>query len=151
MTLSYNRIFCLDKEIRDNVPKIDISIKSDNRDVTFISGQVHEFLEAEGIDPKKAYATALCLEELAVDFVEHTAETDSAKSEDTIMDIKLFVDEDMLRIIIRNEAPMYNPLDFQLDTESFSKVGVKLAQKFAHSIRYNYVYQINIITINICK
>ena len=149
LTLSYDRMFCIDKEIRDNVPKIDISIKSDNRDVSFISGKVHDFLIKEGIEAQTAYTTALCLEELSADFVEHTAEVDSQKSENTIMDIKLFVDDDMLRIIIRNESPRYNPLDFEMDAESFSKIGVKLAQKYAYSIKYSYVYQINIITIDI--
>ena len=147
--LSYDRIFCLDQEIRENVPKIDISINSSNTDVSFISTQVYDFLVDAGCQHKIAHTTALCLEELAADFVEHTIQDDKQKSESIIMDIKLFADEDMLRTIIRNEASMYNPLDFQLDSESFSKMGVKLAQKLASSIKYNYVYKMNIITIDI--
>jgi hypothetical protein len=65
------------------------------------------------------------------------------------MDIKLFADESMLRTIIRNESAMYNPLDFELDGESFSKIGVKLAQNLADNITYNYVYRMNIVTIDI--
>lgn len=151
LILSYDRMFCLDEEIRDNVPKIDISIKSDNRDVSFISGKVYDFLMAEGVEQRIAHTTALCLEELSADFVEHTVEADSKKGENVIMDIKLFADDDMLRTIIRNEASMYNPLDFELDGENFSKMGVKLAQKLAHSIKYSYVYKMNIITIDINK
>ena len=149
LTLSYDRIFCIDEEIRDNVPKIDISITSVNRDVSFISDKVYTFLIAEGVEHRIAHTTALCLEELAADFVEHTAEEHTKKSENTIMDIKLFADNDMLRTIIRNESSMYNPLDFELDGESFKKMGVKLAQKLAHSIKYNYVYKMNIVTIDI--
>ena len=147
--LSYDRIFCLDQEIRENVPKIDISINSSNTDVSFISTQVYDFLMGENFPHKTAHTTALCLEELAADFVAHTALDDAQKSESIIMDIKLFADADRLRTIIRNEAAMYNPLDFQLDSESFSKMGVKLAQKLASSIKYNYVYRMNIITIDI--
>lgn len=147
--LSYDRIFCLDQEIRENVPKIDISINSSNTDVSFISTQVYDFLIGEDFPHKTAHTTALCLEELATDFVAHTSLEDAAKSESIIMDIKLFADADRLRTIIRNEAAMYNPLDFQLDSESFSKMGVKLAQKLASSIKYNYVYRMNIITIDI--
>lgn len=149
LTLSYDRVFCIDEEIRDNVPKIDISITSVNRDVSFISDKVYSFLIAEGISHRIAHTTALCLEELAADFVEHTTEEHTKKSENTIMDIKLFADEDMLRTIIRNESGMYNPLDFELDGESFKKMGVKLAQKLAHSIKYNYVYKMNVVTIDI--
>lgn len=151
ISLSYDRIFCLDGDIRDNVPKIDISIKSDNRDVSFISEQVYTFLENEGVDKKTAHTTALCLEELSADFVEHTVGEDTQKGENIIMDIKLFSDSDQLRTIIRNEAPMYNPLDFESDSDKLAKMGVKLAQKLAHSINYSYVYKMNIITIVIDK
>ena len=149
LKLSANRMFCLDQEIRDNVPKIDISISSDNKDVTFISEKVFNFLKDEGVDQRTAHTTALCLEELAADFVEHTVEADEKKGKKVIMDIKLFADESMLRTIIRNESAMYNPLDFELDGESFSKIGVKLAQNLADNITYNYVYRMNIVTIDI--
>lgn len=149
LKVNADRLFCLDKEIRDNVPKIDISISSDNRDVTFISEQVFTFLEKEGINRRTSHTTALCLEELAADFVAHTDAADTRKTKSIIMDIKLFADEDRLRVIIRNESAMYNPLDFELDSESFSKMGVKLAQKLANSITYHYVYKMNIITIDI--
>lgn len=151
LKLTYDRIFCLDAEIRDNVPKIDISISSDNRDVTFISQMVYDFLLKEGVTHKTAHTTALSLEELAADFVEHTEAADSRDAQNVIMDIKLFVDEDRLRTIIRNESSMYNPLDFELDSENFRKIGVKLAQKLARSIQYSYVYKMNIITIEIDK
>lgn len=149
--LSPDRMLCIDKEIRDNVPKMDISINSDNRDVSFVSGQVHEFLQKEAVGDQIAYNTALCLEELATDFVEHTAEMDDAKADEEIMDIKLFSDEDKLRIIIRNKAEQYNPLDFKQDTEDFRKLGVKLALEMAKNLEYTYVYQMNIVTIDISK
>lgn len=67
------------------------------------------------------------------------------------MDIKLFSDEDALRVVIRNVAPAYDPLTFQLDDNTFSKVGVKLAQKVARQISYTYVYKMNIVTIDVDK
>ena len=94
--------------------------------------------------------TALCLEELASDFVAHVEESD-LKADRIIMDIKLFSDEDALRIVIRNAAKPYNPLDFQLDQATFAKVGVKMAQKVSRRIDYSYVYKLNIITILLDK
>ena len=151
LVLSYNRMFCLDEEIRDNVPKIDISIRNINEDITFISEKVYSFLMNEGFEHRTAHATALCLEEIAADFVSHTRAVEVKNSDKVIMDIKLFCDEDQLRTIIRNEAPIYNPMDFEFDNESFSKVGIKLAQRLAHSIKYSYVYKMNIITIDMKK
>lgn len=149
--LNMDRMLCLDQSIRDHVPMLDISVTSNHTDVTGISRQVHEFLEKQGTSPKTAYVTALCLEELAADFVAHTSLRGEQAAERTIMDIKLFSDEDFLRIIMRNAADAYNPLDFELNDETFSKVGVRMVQKLARHIDYNYVYKLNIVTIDVNK
>ena len=147
--LNMDRMLCLDKSIRDNVPVLDISIRSNNAVAIGISQQVHEFMNEHGASPKTAYVTALCLEELAADFIAHTQLKDDKEAERTIMDIKLFSQEDFHRIIIRNASAAYNPLDFELDDESFAKVGIKMVQRLCRRIDYNYVYRMNIITIDI--
>ena len=149
--LNMDRMLCLDQSIRDHVPALDISIHSSNADATGISQQVHEFLKQQGAKEKTAYVTALCLEELAADFVAHTNLKGDKEAERTIMDIKLFSDEEFLRIIIRNAADAYNPLDYEYDEETFAKVGIKMVQKLARRIDYNYVYRLNIITIDVNK
>lgn len=149
--LNMDRMLCLDKSIRENVPELDISIRSNNTDVSGISKQVHEFLEQQGANPKTAYVTALSLEELAADFVAHTNLKGDKAAERTIMDIKLFSDVDFHRIIIRNAADAYNPLDFEPDDETDDKVGVRMVQKLCRRIDYNYVYRMNIITIDVNK
>ena len=149
--MTLDRMLCLDKSIRDNVPMLDISIRYSNSDVSGISGQVHKFLLEQKASGRTAYMTALCLEELAADLVEHTLQEGVRDAEKTIMDIKVFSDEDSLRIILRNASSAYNPLDFELDDETFSKVGVKLAQKVSRSIGYSYVYKLNIVTIEVDK
>lgn len=149
--ITWDRMLCLDEAIRDNVPMLDISIRSNNTDVTGLSEQVHEFLTKENASERTAYMTALCLEELAADFVQHTMQENAQKADDTIMDIKLFSDSDSLKIVIRNAASRYNPLEFDLDDETFAKVGVKLVQKICRRIEYNYVYRMNIVTIDVAK
>jgi len=151
LRLNMDRMLCLDKSIRDNIPELDISIHSSNTDVTGISTQMHEFLTQQNASPKTAYLTALCLEELAADFVAHTTLQGDKAAEQTIMDIKMFSEENFHRIIIRNAADAYNPLDFELDDETFSKVGIKMVQKLCRRIDYNYVYKMNIITIDVNK
>ena len=39
----------------------------------------------------------------------------------------------------------------QYDSENFSKIGIKMIQKLARRIDYNYVYRMNIITIDVSK
>jgi len=149
--LDFDRMLCLDRSIRDHVPVLDISIRSNNTDVTGISRQVHEFLAQQETNPKTAYLTALCIEELAADFVANTNLKNDKAAERTIMDIKLFSDEGFLRMIIRNAADAYNPLDYEFDKETYAKVGIKMVQKLARSIDYNYVYRMNIVTIDVDK
>jgi len=149
--LSMDRMLCLDQSIRDHVPALDISIHSNHADATGISQKVHEFLKEQGAKEKTAYVTALCIEELAADFVAHTNLKGDKEAERTIMDIKLFSDEEFLRVIIRNAAEAYNPLDYEFDEETFAKVGIKMVQKLARRIDYNYVYRLNIITIDVDK
>lgn len=149
--LSMDRLLCLDRSIRDHVPMLDISIRSSNTDVTGISRQVHEFLLEQKASGRTAYMTALCLEELAADFVAHTLLSGEKTGEQTLMDIKVYSEEDTLDIIIRNAAKPYNPLVFELDENTFAKAGVKLAQKLSRRIDYNYVYKLNIVHIVVDK
>lgn len=148
--MSVERMLCLDESIRDNTPMLDISILSTTENTTAFLDDVHAFLAKEGVGKRCAYITALCLEELSVDFIQHTQEK---KSKTELVDIKLFSDEETLRLIIRNASAPYNPLDFDHDaTDSESqKIGIKMAQEFAKNIEYTYVYSLNIVTIDIHK
>ena len=146
--MSFDRMICLDESVQDNAPRLDISIHANSEDISGISSRVHDFLK-EDCSEKTAYMSALCLEELAADFAAHTETEKASKRE--IMDIKLFVDESSVRLIIRNAAKRYNPLDFTLDPENFAKVGVKLVQKVARHIDYSYVYKMNIVTIDLAR
>jgi len=150
-TLSVDRLLCLEENIRDNVPVLDISINSDNRTAAGISDKVQAFLGKEGMSEKTAYKTALCLEEITADFVEHAGlEVQKADTKE-IMDIKIFSDLDRIRVIIRNAANPYNPLDFDYSDSTFGKIGVKMVQKISKNIDYSYAYKMNIITIDLDK
>lgn len=134
------------------VPMFDLSIGYNNTDVTGISEKIHGFLLKEYCTKRTAYLTALCLEELMADFIAHSQITEEKiRGGGAFTDIKLFSDPDAFRIIIRNAAKQYDPLDFEYDDEEFSKIGIKMAQKFADRIDYCYVYRMNIVTIYVAK
>lgn len=139
-------------KIKTAVPMVDISIGYNNIGVTGISERIHRFMLEEYGTKRTAYLTALCLEELMADFIAHSRITEEKiKNGGAFTDVKLFSDPDAFRIIIRNAAKQYDPLDFEYDDESFSKIGIKMAQKFADRIDYCYVYRMNIITIYVAK
>lgn len=144
------RNLCRLDEWEPNVSQeIDVSIRNKDTDISSLTKTVHDFLNNGQASKKTAYATALCMDELASDIVAHTQrDSDSHRA---IMDIKLLTVKDEFRIIIRNLESPYNPLDFELDTETFAKVGIAMAQRIAKKISYQYLYNMNIITIYIDK
>lgn len=145
-------ILQFNQKVKVAVPMFDISIGYSNTDVTGISEKIHRFLLKEYGTKRTAYLTALCLEELMADFIAHSQITEEKiKGGGAFTDVKLFSDPDAFRIIIRNAAKQYSPLDFEYDDESFSKIGIKMAQKFADRIDYCYVYRMNIVTIYVAK
>jgi len=150
-TFSIDRLLCLEENIRDNVPMLDISINSDNKTAAGVSERVQAFLSGEGLSEELAYKTALCLEEITADFVEHTCLETGKTDTKEIMDMKIFSDSDGMRIMIRNAAEPYNPLDFECSEDALEKIGIKMVQKMSKSIDYSYAYKMNIITIDLDK
>lgn len=145
-------ILQFNEKLKVAVPMFDISIGYNDVDVAGISGKIHRFLRKEYGDERTAYLIALCLEELMADFIAHSQITEEKiKRGGAFTDVKLFSDTDAFRMIIRNAARQYSPLEFEYDDESFSKIGVKMAQKFAERIDYCYVYRMNIVTIYMAK
>ncbi len=144
--VSFNKFLYFDKAKEASV--LDISVNVDTRVAGALSEQVDKFMLEKGASRRTAYMTALSIEELTADFVAHTGEI-SDKSE--IADIKVISDEDCYRVIMRNAAKPYNPLDFELDDESFAKVGVKMVQRVARKIEYSFLFQMNVVTIEMEK
>ncbi len=150
--MSAENILQFNHKINTTVPMFDVSIGYHNTDVTGISGKIHHFMLKEYGTERTAYLTALCLEELMADFIVHSQITrEKIKDGGAFTDVKLFSDPDAFRIIIRNAAKQYDPLDFEYDDKSFSKIGIRMAQKFADRIDYCYVYRMNIVTIYVTK
>lgn len=140
---SVDDILDLPQDIRENVPRFDVSINSKDEAIAGLSSRIEAFLKAEGFSDRVACMTALCMEELAVDM------TANAKKSNGILDVRMFVDTGLISVCLRNSASPYNPLNFAFDKQDFSKIGVFMAQKTAEKIEYRYVYKMNIVTITI--
>ena len=127
---------------------LDVSIPVEAENVTFVSEQLQHFFLEHGTQPKVAYAAALCMEEIAADYLTHRNEEGNAGKK-AYMDIKAFRDADHIELILRNYDEPYNPLVFEREAESFSKIGVTMVQRIAKDISYSYSYHLNVVSVTI--
>jgi hypothetical protein len=141
------RLLALD-EIEDRSTALDVSIPTDAESVSFVSEQLQNFFQEHGAPGKVAYACALCMEEISADYLEHKkAAGESGKK--AYMDIKAFRDPNKIEIVLRNYDEPYNPLVFEREEESFSKIGVTMVQRIAKDVMYSYAYHLNVVSITI--
>ena len=136
------------KEDSERTVALDVSIPMEAEDVTFVSEKLQSFFMEHGAQPKTAYTVALCMEEIAADYLNHCKESGKAGKK-SYMDIKAFRDADKIEIILRNYDEPYNPLVFERDDETFAKIGVTMVQRIAKEIIYSYSYHLNVVSLTI--
>ena len=141
------RLLVLKKyENRDTA--LDVSIPIESEQVSFVSESLQSFFLTHGTSPKIAYISALCMEEIAADYLDYRKK-EGKKDKKAFMDIKAFRDEDRIEIVLRNYDEPYNPLMFERADESFSKIGISMVQKIASDITYSYAYHLNVVSVQI--
>ena len=141
------RLLVLKKyEHRDTA--LDVSIPIESEQVSFVSETLQSFFLSRGTSPKLAYISALCMEEIAADYLDYRKRS-GAPDKKAFMDIKAFRDEDRIELVLRNYDDPYNPLVFEREEESFSKIGVSMVQKIASDITYSYAYHLNVVSVQI--
>lgn len=128
---------------------IDISIPVESEQVSFVSQSLQKFFIEHDTSPRLAYISALCMEEIAADYLAHRTGKGNVPVNE-YMDIKAFRDPDKIEIILRNYDEPYNPLIIENDgikDESYSKIGIVMTQKTASEILYSYAYHLNVVSI----
>ena len=136
------------RRMEERSTALDVSIPTDAQSVTFVSEQLQSFFTEHGAPAKVAYACALCMEEIAADYLEHRkAAGDSQKK--AYMDIKAFRDPEKIELVLRNYDEPYNPLVFEREEESFAKIGVTMVQRISRDITYSYAYHLNVVSVTI--
>lgn len=134
------------KEEENRVSELDVSIPVTAQDVTFVSEKLQGFLDDNNVSKKFAYKTALCMEEIAADYISHRKSSDNP-DKDAFMDIKVFRSDDEIEIILRNYDHPYNPLVFDKKADEFKKIGITMVQKICKDISYTYAYHLNVVSI----
>ena len=145
LPVPFDRLLALKTDAERTVA-LDVSIPTDARDVTFVSEKLQTFFTENGAKPRVAYEVALCMEEIAADYLSNR-QARGLSGKKAYMDIKAFRDAGKIEIILRNYDDPYNPLVFERDDETFAKIGVTMVQRFARDITYSYSYHLNVVSI----
>ncbi|MBR1444211.1 MAG: MATE family efflux transporter [Firmicutes bacterium] len=148
IVVPFDRLLVLNKyEGRHTV--LDISIPIEAQQVTFVSERLQKFFLENGISSRIAMISALCMEEISADYLEHRRKTGNI-DQTGFMDIKAFRDSDKIEIILRNYDKPYDPLIIEREgngEDDFSKIGIVMTQKIASEILYSYAYHLNVVSV----
>ncbi len=147
MIVPLERLLVLKKyDNRDTA--LDISIPVESEQLSFVSERLQTFFLEHDASPRIAYISALCMEEIAADYLDYRKRT-GRQDKKSFMDIKAFRDPEKIEIILRNYDKPYDPLivDHNERDESFRKIGIIMTQKIASHVLYSYAYHLNVVTI----
>lgn len=134
---------------KDFVPEeehiLDLSLKNDMAMVMELSNRVSEFCRLYSEDTGKIDKLSLCIEEMAGNIVQHGFQD---KKEHSI-DIRIIITEEAFIFRIRDDGIRFNPIRYADENERTDAMGIKLVQKIALDIDYNYTIGLNNLTISL--
>lgn len=128
--------------------KLEISIRS-MEDVLTTSQSVQTFCNDHGVDARRSYYGALCLEEMAGNIVEHGFDKDKKKH--TVL-VRVVYSTDSLLLRIKDDCVPFDPEEHRdmLDTDNMcSNIGIRMVYKIADDIDYQYIFGLNVLTMTI--
>ena len=128
--------------------RLDITIRS-MEDVLTTSQTVQTFCSAHGVDAKRSYYGALCLEEMAGNIVEHGFDKDRKQHRVTV---RVVYSTDSLLLRIKDDCVPFDPEEHRdmLDANDIcSNIGIRMVYKIADDIDYQYIFGLNVLTMTI--
>lgn len=140
----------LDSSVKNANAICEMTIHNTLEEATGISKKVQEFFKDKNVSERIQMVSALAVEEIIVDMIKHPG-MEEKRAGKRVMDVKIFEDDENVQILIRNIAPLYNPLANSDDKENETKDGIRLAQLLATDISYSYVYKMNVVNVLLNK
>lgn len=121
----------------------------DKDDVSTTSQKVQEFCTDKGFDKKKAYYSALCLEEMTRNVVEHGFSMDAREH---FLEARVVKKGGTIILRIKDDCKSFDPVDMagHLNSEDITKnIGIRMVMKLANSANYQNLLGLNVLTIEI--
>ncbi|MCR5001025.1 MAG: ATP-binding protein [Lachnospiraceae bacterium] len=122
----------------------------DREELTMAASAVQEFCEGHEINKRVSYYTALCLEEIAGNVLQHGFSADK-KNHSLNVRVINFGDRIMLRI--KDDCIPFNPEEIarmvQDEDGAFDNIGIRMVYKIADDVNYQNLLGLNVLTITI--
>ena len=128
--------------------RMDLSVRS-MEEVMTVSSQVQAFCLAKGIDTRRAYLSALAIEEMAGNVVLHGFTKDRRTHS---VDIRVIHSGEDLILRIKDDCRAFDPGERLKagETDEFGKnIGIKMIYEMAQEARYQNILGLNVLTMRV--
>ena len=150
--ISPEDIMGLDEDF--GVPKEDTlwyTVTSKDPTYPIKTQDIYEFCEVHGFDRKKAYRSALCLEEMVTNIVKHGFSSDNKPHS---IDIRIVAKEDELILRVRDDCVLFNVREKgeswkEKPDNIASNIGIRMTMASAKDLKYVNTLGTNTLLITI--
>ena len=125
---------------------LDLALSS-LEEVSGSSEIIHEFCRAHDMEDRAAYYSALCLEEMGANVINHGF-THDKKSHSLNASVIYLKDKVMLRL--KDDCIPFDPAEYSelvSDEERFDNIGIRMVYKIADEVSYQNLLGLNVLTI----
>ena len=124
----------------------ELSLSNDLTEIVNISHKISSFCQAQGVDVRRSFLLALCIEEMAGNVVRHSLRP----GENRFLDIRILVKGPQLILRVRDNGRRFNPVAWlatQDPADVCSNIGIRMISQLATSIDYRYRVGLNNLII----
>ena len=128
--------------------RLDITIHSMD-EVTATSKRVLAFCSGRGIERRRAYYSALCLEEIAANIVKHGFHADNKSH---AVDVRVVHKGEDVILRVKDDCAPFNPQERAelLDTQDMTRnIGLRMVMRIAKSMDYQNLLGLNVLTMRV--
>ena len=125
---------------------LDLTL-NDLDEVSKSSEVIHEFCRAHDMEDKTAYYSALCLEEMGANVINHGFTHDGKTHS---LNARVVYLKDMVMLRLKDDCIPFDPEEYSRlvsDEERFDNIGIRMVYKIADEVSYQNLLGLNVLTI----
>ena len=126
---------------------LNISVRLTHDDVVQTLQEIASFLKTCKVNPSTAYDVQLCCEELLYNIVNYAVKKHPEKH---FIDVHIRSTEPMVTVLLKDDGRPFNPTLLETDN-GIEHLGLRLVNGVSSQIKYNYMYDQNMVYITVFK